>query len=169
MSCSPFCYIQIPRTGTNTMVDVLKRSGVETFHSHLPASAHLSCYNNMYALIRNPLDRILSGFTWIDAAAGPNGRQERFERWMSQGKFTGMAVRPQVKFLHPDVEVWPFEKMHALYHHLCDKYNLERAEIAHLHSSNHLPKHTCETIRITMQAFKEDTERYNRAVEEHCG
>lgn len=185
----PFIPVMVPKTATTSLCKSITASGIGNCeHVHLSvldyqaiAPKHMGKYT--FAVIRNPLERILSQNAYIKRKTLPGKDywkkgvrclEELLEMIIRkpENANNNIVLRPQYQFVADSEgtiipDLWPMEKLQQLFSHLCSTYNapkqteLSRDNTARPH---HLERHTETTIEMTRLLYKEDFTLYNHAL-----
>jgi hypothetical protein len=174
-------FIHIPKTGGSTVEQVLHRAGAKQalvrsgphgYSKSSPQHMHWGIskiwlpedfYDYSFTLVRNPFSRLVSQYRWSEKLF--KTQLPVFDRWVNE-KFDKYAknpyvndnhLRPQTKFIGPNVELFRLEDgLEAPIFTALGKLGLgsEGVVIHHANKSNHQP------VTVTERTFERVREFY---------
>lgn len=155
-------YIHVPKTAGSSVLDLFDSNGFETSylswqaaelyqglcspqHIHgelIEREFELSSFDYIFSVFRDPVDRLISEYTWRCASLGE--RHKDFKSWAYQTLETYNSnpyindnhIRPQSEFYVMGCEVFDFSTIRSLPNYLTAKIGLDLGESATMTSKN---------------------------------
>jgi hypothetical protein len=180
-----FTFIHVPKTGGTSIARAISNSGFEFKDSHKTAEVHSTqgiLRNPAYALIRDPFDRLVSGYHYCLKRSGDACmvgcdkmlKYKDFEDFVmklpsdidSFGTVLHKMIRPQAHFVCDDdgaplVELFSFDRINEFHEMLVKKHGIT-GELPHLRKVDEPDTpYTDEMRKIVMDIFADDFTLYN--------
>lgn len=170
-----FIFVHVPKTGGNSVKKALGMIGHE--HKRFSLCVKTNPEYFTFAFTRNPWDRCVSAFTYLEGGGMNKGDRDGYERYIHGLTFreflfkykdrpciTQHHFRPQNNILDGDLDfIGKVENMQEDFDTICDKIGITRQTLPRKNTTKH--KHYTEfyddeTREIVAKLYAKDIERF---------